>query len=131
MKEEAERWFEFALEDLKVAELAMEEEIYNQVCFHAQQCVEKILKGYLILKGEIYPKSHKLADLLSKIKESLFDPLKNEILLLDRFYIPTHYPDALPGTLPEGLPSKKDAEEALNTAKEVFKIIKKKLEEFK
>jgi len=129
MKEEAKRWFDFALEDLKLAELAMKEEIYNQVCFHSQQCVEKILKGYMILKGEIYPKSHKLADLLSKIQESPFDPLKDEILLLDRFYIPTRYPDALPGTLPEGLPSKEDAEEALNTAKEIFKIIKRELEE--
>jgi HEPN domain-containing protein len=131
MKEEAERWFDFALEDLKLADLAMKEEIYNQVCFHAQQCVEKILKGYLILKGQMYPKSHKLADLLSKIQESPLDPLKDEILSLDRFYIPTRYPDTLPGTLSEGLPSKKDAEEALNTAKEVFEIIKRELGEFK
>jgi len=85
----------------------------------------------MILKGEIYPKSHKLADLLSKIQDSPFDPLKDEILSLDRFYIPTRYPDALPGTLPEGLPSKEDAGEALNTAKAIFKLIKRELEEFK
>ena len=131
MKEEVKRWFDFALEDLKLAELAMKEGIYNQVCFHAQQYVEKILKGYLLSKGEIYPKSHKLADLLLKIQESPFDTLKSEILSLDRFYIPTRYPDTLPGTLPESLPSKKDAEEALNIAKEVFEIIKKKLEEYR
>ena len=28
----------------------------------------------------------------------------------DRFYIPTRYPDEIPGSLPEGLPNKKDAE---------------------
>lgn len=37
-------------------------------------------------------------------------------MLLDRFYIPSRYPDALPGTLPDGLPSRDDAKEARQTA---------------
>ena len=36
--------------------------------------------------------------------------------LLDRFYIPTRYPDALAGALPTGLPDGTDAEEALAVA---------------
>jgi len=52
MKEEAKRWIEFAGEDLKIAELALKEKLYNQACFHSQQCVEKILKGFIIFKGE-------------------------------------------------------------------------------
>ena len=31
---------------------------------------------------------------------------------LDRYYLPTRYPDALPGMAPEGLPTRQDAEEA-------------------
>jgi len=128
MKEEAKKWIDFAGEDLSMAELALREGINNQVCFHSQQCVEKILKGFIILKGEIHPQSHKLADILSKISKSPFDNLREEILLLDRFYIPTRYPDALPGMLPEGLPSEDDAREALNTAKKVFEIARIELE---
>ena len=41
----SERWLAFAREDLRMAELALSESIFNQVCFHAQQCVEKAIKG--------------------------------------------------------------------------------------
>lgn len=37
MQPDGNRWFVFALEDLRMADLAMDEEIFNQVCFHAQQ----------------------------------------------------------------------------------------------
>jgi len=42
---EGSNWLMFAREDLRVAELAMQDRLYNQVCFHSQQCVEKSLKG--------------------------------------------------------------------------------------
>lgn len=43
--------------------------------------------------------------------------MKNDLLNLDDFYIPTRYPDALPGMLPEGLPLRSDAEEAVRLAR--------------
>ncbi|MEW6680598.1 MAG: CRISPR-associated helicase Cas3', partial [bacterium] len=42
----------------------------------------------IISKGKIHPQSHKLADILSKIDKSPFDDIRDDILLLDRFYIP-------------------------------------------
>ena len=45
MKGKAKNWLEFSAEDLKMAELALKEKIYNQVCFHSQQCVEKAIKA--------------------------------------------------------------------------------------
>ncbi|RKY56317.1 MAG: DNA-binding protein, partial [Candidatus Neomarinimicrobiota bacterium] len=39
-----------------------------------------------------------------------------KVKLLDRFYIPTRYPNALPGSLPEGLPNAQDAKDTLTTA---------------
>ena len=125
MSEEADRWIKFAYEDLKMAELALEEKIYNQVCFHSQQCVEKILKAFIRHRGQIHPEIHKLTELLSFMSPSPFDDLIDRIIPLDRFYIPTRYPDALPGTLPEGLPVEKDAKEAI----EVAKLVLKKAEE--
>ena len=43
MNEAVERWLAFAQEDMRMAELALKEGIYNQACFHSQQCVEKAL----------------------------------------------------------------------------------------
>jgi HEPN domain-containing protein len=45
MNEAAEQWLAFAHQDLRMAEMALAEGIYNQTCFHAQQCVEKVIKG--------------------------------------------------------------------------------------
>jgi len=125
MKEEGRNWIEFASEDLKIAELALHERVYNQACFHSQQCVEKALKGLIAFRGRIHPQTHKLADIFSILFEKTFDDLKNDILLLDRFYIPTRYPDALPGNLPQGLPTEIDAQEALRVAKIVLERAKK------
>lgn len=49
--------------------------------------------------------------------------LEMDILTLDRFYIPTRYPDALPGALSEGLPTEADATEALAIARQVWEAI--------
>ena len=122
-------WVEFAVEDLKMAKLAMKEKIYNQVCFHSQQAVEKIFKGYLETKNVLPPKTHKLTDLISLINNGIIKKFKNEIILLDRFYIPTRYPDALPGSLPIGLPKEKDAKDSLETAIKIVKELRDKIKE--
>jgi HEPN domain-containing protein len=54
-------WLHFAREDLCVAELAFSAQIYSQVCFHAQQCVEKALKASLRHHGIVPPRSHQLS----------------------------------------------------------------------
>jgi len=77
------------------------------------------------MKEEPLPQTHKLADLLSCLPENPFEDLRDNILLLDRFYIPTRYPDALPGGLREGLPKEEDAEEAIGVAKAIFEKAKK------
>ena len=125
---EAKRWLSFAEEDLRVAELAMQASIYNQACFHAQQCVEKCLKALFVVRDEVAPKTHAISKLLALLKEHPFTDLESSLILLDRFYIPTRYPDALPGTLPEGLPAEKDAREALRLAQEVYKLTRRLME---
>jgi HEPN domain-containing protein len=47
MNEAVEHWLTFARQGLRMAELVLEEGIYNQVCFHSQQRVEKAIKGWL------------------------------------------------------------------------------------
>jgi HEPN domain-containing protein len=113
-------WLLFARQDLRMAELALADPIYNQVCFHAQQCVEKVLKAILEANGRLPPRTHKLADLINLLPEPMPEHLAIAALVLDRFYIPTRYADALPGSLPEGLPGRQEAEDALDTARQVL-----------
>lgn len=122
MNEEAERWLRFAREDLRMAELALQEEIFNQTCFHSQQCAEKVLKGLVTLLGAPPPRTHRLVDILSLLDPTTFAKIAMDIQLLDRFYIPSRYPDALPGSLPDGLPTRQDAKEALATARQVLDV---------
>ncbi len=124
---EGSNWLEFAREDLRVAELAMQDRLYNQVCFHSQQCVEKSLKGWLAAQDKDIPRTHKMSDLLNVLPNDLLHGLSGRILLMDLFYIPTRYPDAFPGSLPDGLPGIEDAKDALELAGEVLQLVENAL----
>lgn len=79
LEKEAQEWFTKAIrdywsfkklsDDLKTAEPAL---------FHAQQALEKWLKGLSILAGEIVPRTHSLIELLgiAKIHYSFLDDQK-------------------------------------------------------
>jgi HEPN domain-containing protein len=121
MNETANRWLIFAREDLQVAEIVLDAGIYNQVCFHAQQCVEKALKGALVRQGHVPPRTHSITDLLSLFPSEWLADLRDDLSMMDDLYIPTRYPDALPGMLPDGLPGRAEAEEALALARAVLK----------
>jgi HEPN domain-containing protein len=116
MQSDAARWLQFANEDLQMAKLAMAEGLTNQVCFHSQQCCEKLLKGVIASSGELVPRTHKMVDLLVQLNHQLPFPLEDRLRLLDRFYIPTRYPEALLGSIESGTPTQDDAMEAMQTA---------------
>jgi len=116
MPPDAQKWLDFAREDLHMAKLAMRDLLFNQVCFHAQQAAEKILKSLIIAAGVLPPKTHKLGDLLGLLPVVLPDDLRLKLLLLHRNYMPTRYPDAVPGSLAAGMPNQVDAEEALSAS---------------
>lgn len=82
--------------------------------------MEKSLKAWLVSQGKAPPRVHQLATLLSLIPGELVDDLIDGIELLDQFYIPTRYPDALAGSLPDGLPSDHQAKHAIVTARQVL-----------
>ncbi|MDO8683917.1 MAG: HEPN domain-containing protein [Armatimonadota bacterium] len=83
---------------------------YDAVCFHAQQCVEKLMKAVLISKAIIPPKTHDLVRLNEILKSTLTDwtwPLA-DLRLLDRASVQFRYP----GESAE----KEEAEEAISVA---------------
>ena len=124
---EHERWLKYADEDLRMAEWAMKDNIFNQVCFHAQQCAEKSLKAILVHRGELPPKTHSLMNLIDLVGREGFSAFVEGLDFLDQIYLPTRYPDAHPGALPEGLPNQQQAAQALDTARRVFAVVKEKL----
>jgi HEPN domain-containing protein len=75
--EEAKRWLAFAHEDLRMARLALGEQSFNQVCFHARQCVEKSLKATLAAAGELLPRTPLRADLFELLPASTQQQLAN------------------------------------------------------
>lgn len=123
MSAQGDRWLEFARQDLQMAELALNEGIYNQVCFHSHQCVEKCIKGLIANIGKTPPRTHSIVDLLSLLPPEYLPQLREDLAQLDIFYIPTRYPDALPGSLAEGLPDNEDARDAISAARACWKEI--------
>ena len=80
------------------------------------QCVEKALKGALVRREQVPPRIHSIADLLSLFPSGWLADLRDDLVGLDDYYIATRYPDALPGTLPDSLPGRAEAEESLALA---------------
>ena len=126
---EPHKWLDFSQEDLAMAKSALKQGIANQACFHAQQGVEKALKGFLRTKWESVPKTHALEELLVLCKQidPSFVKLQNACITLDQYYIPTRYPDALPGSSSEGLPTEKDAKMAVKFFRETLIWVQKKM----
>jgi HEPN domain-containing protein len=67
---------------------------YDGVCFHAQQCVEKYLKGNLQEAGIIFPKTHDLVVLLdlSLSVAPQFEPFRLRLRLLSLAAVEIRYP---------------------------------------
>jgi HEPN domain-containing protein len=116
-------WLKFAGEDLAAAEVLLNAKIFNLVLFHSQQCVEKSLKALILFEGKNPPKTHQLSSLVLLVSGLSFEPFRKGYEVLDQIYMPSRYPDALPGTLPDGLPNRNQAMEALQTAREIFTFI--------
>ncbi len=95
----AQEWFNVAEDDYRYALIGSKEEyIYPQVGFSSQQCVEKILKGLLVLK-EIEPsKIHDLQKLYKEVVKYFpkLEGIKEECKLLNSFYIESRYPPDIP-----------------------------------
>ncbi len=65
----------------------------DAVCFHAQQCVEKYLKAFLVCKGIDFPRTHDIEHLVSLLPESIWLRLSiEEQRRLTAYATVTRYP---------------------------------------
>ena len=123
------RWLEKATEDLIVARLVQQEGHTAHTCFLSQQCIEKSLKAYLLARTDDYPRAHKLVDLLDRCAalEPGFAQFYDDCARVDQYYIPTRYPDGIPGSTPDGMPSTAQATQAVASADQVLQFVTQRL----
>jgi len=85
----------------------------------SEQAAQKALKAYLIYKGRRYVWEHSIQELakLCMKYDKKFRDIIDAGMILDKFYIPTRYPDALtPPAVPYKSYREEDAVEAIKTA---------------
>jgi len=123
---EGRRWFLQAKQDLDDAEFNLSGGRYNVTCFLAQQSAEKALKAYLFSKGAEEVWGHSVAELCKDAQtfDLEFKQLEMKAAPLDKYYVPTRYPNALPGGIPSKAFDENDARSAMRLAKEVIDFVK-------
>jgi HEPN domain-containing protein len=130
-REESLRWFTQARDEFQDADELRKRGRFYLALFHFQQAAEKAFKAFLYLKVksiEVFY-THSIDDLTEMALE--VDSDFKEVMQakkLDKYYIPTRYPNGLPG----GVPSRffddpKEAEEAMHLAKTVIDLVEKKI----
>src|SRR3989442_15063971 len=115
---EAVRWLTQAEMDLDAAR-TLSERFAALACFHAQQAAEKALKAILYALDERPVIGHALSELGTRVQNHIpaFADLRAEIAKLDRYYVPTRYPNGLPeGGDPASTFDREDADAAIAIA---------------
>lgn len=127
-RSEAARWLETARGDLHTADVLFANRRWAHCCFHAQQAAEKALKSlWYLFDGD--PWGHSAARLVDDLGEvdqrahaSVAD-LAETAGRLDRYYIPTRYPNGLPDITPDRAFFEADAREAIDAARLILERV--------
>lgn len=118
------QWFRKADNDLKSIEnnLKSEDPPTDAICFHAQQSIEKHIKGSLVYFGKHITKPHDLVSLLTSVSEKIpeLESLEDEFHEITRYGGEVRYPDIFYE------PSLEEAKRAYEIALKVKGIVLKK-----
>jgi HEPN domain-containing protein len=129
--EEARRWLTHAQDEFGDAEELRLRGRFYLALFHFQQATEKALKAYLysIVPSEEVFLTHSIYELLQRAEESDSDFEKvRRAASLDQYYIPTRYPNGLPGGVPSRFYTDPDeARRAMELASMVLEMVVDKL----
>ena len=124
---EAGRWLETAAEDLRAARTLAAAGFHAHACFSAQQCAEKAAKALWFLIGAD-PWGHSVQSLIEKFpqRDDLSDAnrLIEKAAVLDRYYIPTRYPNGLPDLTPGKTYFAADSQLAVDLASDLLETFR-------
>jgi HEPN domain-containing protein len=112
-------WLKRARSNLERAKIGKVSQgiLYEDLCFDAQQAVEKSLKAILIKLNQSFPKTHSIGILLKLIEEAGIEIPQNinQAKLLTAYAVDARYPGDYEPV------NKEEYKEALKIAEDVFK----------
>jgi HEPN domain-containing protein len=133
-RREAERWLKTAEGDLETATVLRQNKKFAHSCFHSQQAGEKAVKAvWYLLDAD--PWGHSVRRLIQGLEQvdpdtkSKLELVLKSALLLDRYYIPTRYPNGLPDLTPEEAFLEEDAAGCIENSGKIIEAVKKILSE--
>jgi len=93
-----EEWLNRARSDLALARTRGQDIYLEDLCFHAQQAVEKAVKALLLRRGVEFPYVHDIAQLMTLLEEAgqQVSVSVREAERLTRFAVAIRYPGMLP-----------------------------------
>jgi HEPN domain-containing protein len=115
-------WFRQAEADLQHARNARESGDYEWSCFAAHQAAEKALKS-VFLKMGMDAWGHTLTVLIGNLPETVEKPsqeLVNNARILDKYYIPTRYPNGFDSGAPTDYYTEEESRNAIRQAEEIL-----------
>lgn len=123
-------WLDEALDDYATAQDLYNLKRYSKAAFFSHQACEKALKALLIKKLKRYNPIHSVHKLMEEAKSviTITDELMRKASYLDRFFIPTRYPNAWPSGAPHKHYTEEDAKIALEYAGEILELVKREIE---
>lgn len=93
-KKDYKKWLKYAIEDYEKVKFGFYFEEKFELCCNAQQAIEKLFKGYLIMKGKEYTSTHDIYALCkycAKYDEK-FNSFRRYASILSKYYVDKRYP---------------------------------------
>ena len=118
-------WFRQAERKLASARWDVEGKFYEDACFSSQQAAELAAKALLESQGRIVL-GHSVFQLLQASQDAPEDVLY-AARVLDRYYIPTRYPNGFAAGAPMDYYDLSTAQEAVELAKSVLEYVRARL----
>ena len=125
--ETGRRWLAQAEYSLEVTHFLMKESFWANACFHSEQTSKIAFKAFLYANGRRYVQIHSVRELASECgkEHAAFLEFLDPGSSLDRYYLSTRYPDALPApALPFESFAESEAAQAVNYATEIVELVK-------
>lgn len=128
MRKATESWLRDAEEELSSSAVLFEHGKNKAACYHSQQSVEKGLKALILEKGEKPEKTHDIVEMLSRVQRLGW---QISLPMDDAVFLNSIYKGRYPteeGLLPQGEPTKADAERVTTAAERFMKSVREALE---
>ena len=128
--ETSKRWLAQAEHSLIATKALFDGGFWAEACFNSEQTAQLALKTFLFFRGRRFVNIHSVRTLILECgKEGpVFSPLENYGSFLDRYYLTTRYPDALPApAIPFQSFTEEEAKLAVEHASEIVELARNRI----